>query len=115
MDYQNHILDLIEKEVVNHKLVPVTDMESDTKGRIIVMRKFEVCGAMFFEFGADIVHFTVGGDRLFITGGRNNRIFNWGFSDWDDTNEEVERFFKVLHLILKEASKGQDKEGALAA
>jgi len=104
MDYQSHTIDLIVKEVEKHKLVPVVDMENEHKGRLFVMKGYEIAGALHFEFRPDIVHITMGGDRLYITGGRGNRIFNWGFQDFDDTNEEVIRFFKVWHLVLKEVA-----------
>lgn len=104
MDYQSYILDQMLKEVEKFKLVPVVDMETEHKGRLYVMQGLQVAGTLFFEFRHDIVHITMGGDRLYITGGRGNRIFNWGFSDFDDTNEEVLRFFKVWHLVLKEVA-----------
>lgn len=104
MDYQSHVLDLILKEVEKQKLVPVVDMEYENKGRLLVMKNLEVVGVLHFYFTVTAVHITMGGTRLVITGGRGNRIFQWGFEDWEDTNEEVLRFFKVWHLVLKEVS-----------
>jgi hypothetical protein len=110
MDYQEHILDLLMQEVVKYKLVPVIDFETDTRGRILVMDKWEVAGSLHFDFGTPIITMSMGAPYLMIIGQRGNRQFTWTTQDPEDHNEEVMRLAKIWHLVLKEA--GSEEKAA---
>lgn len=109
MDYQEHILTLLRGEVEKFKLTPVIDMESDTRGRLLVMKKWEVVGTLHFHFGQPFVVMSMGSPMLMVTGGRGNRQFLWNVQDPDDANEEVIRLAKIWHLVLKEVADAQPK------
>jgi hypothetical protein len=109
MDYQEHILTLLRGEVEKFKLAPVIDMETDTRGRLLVMKNWEVVGTLHFDFGTPFIVMSMGSPMLMITGGRSNRQFLWNVQDPDDANEEVIRLAKVWHLVLKEVSDVKEK------
>jgi hypothetical protein len=109
MDYQEHILTLLRGEVERFKLSSVTDMETETRGRLLVMKKWEVVGSLHFDFGPLVTVMSLGAPMLMITGGRGNRQFQWSVQDPDDANEEVVRLAKIWHLVLKEQADAQPK------
>jgi hypothetical protein len=101
MDYQNHILILLFEEAKRFKFSPVLDMEGETRGRILVMHKWQIVGSLHFEFGP-LITMSMGSPMLMITGQRGNRQFLWNVQDTEDANEEVLRLAKIWHLVLKE-------------
>jgi hypothetical protein len=103
MDYQEYVLTLLRKEVDKFKFESVIDMKSETHGRLLVMKSHQIAGCLWFDFG-EAVTISIGYPQPIIGIGRNNRIFTWKFDDFDDVNEEVQRLFKIWHLVLKEVA-----------
>src|SRR5262245_8472238 len=111
MKYQDYIREKIEEECEKFKVKPTTIMRFANVGRYLVMDKFQVVATIDFDFQDTGVHLSVNSQELLI-GPRGNRIFWWHYHDVDDMNEEVVRFFKVWHLILKDAVGEQEAKAA---